>query len=86
MNTYETLKRALEERIPLTAELLLLSGEHRKRETVIVAALNLVTVTFFEAGKGFRSAPLSLVQRVSLEPEQKPIADALYSILDAKAL
>ncbi len=70
MNAYTKLQKALTEDVPVIAQVILYNGEHRIRVGP-VANLTHTHVTFYDVGKGFRTAPMQLVGQVKLNYAEK---------------
>jgi hypothetical protein len=66
VNIGELLQQAILDEVPVIASVTLKDGQQRQR-IGIVANLTETHVTIFDAGKGFRSTTLQLVQEVALD-------------------
>jgi hypothetical protein len=81
MTIAELFKKALLDEVPVIASVTLKDGANRTR-IGIVANLTETHVTIFDAGKGFRSTPLELVQAVALDHEApRSIYQAAFELM-----
>lgn len=87
MTAYETLQTAIKNDIPVVAEVKLYNGEQRLRVGP-VANLTHTHVTFYDIGKGFRTAPIQLVGRIKLDHASKarfqPIFDKMKEVREGQ--
>lgn len=83
MTNTEMLKQALDNELPIAALVQLANGAERVR-VGIVAALNDTHVTFWDMGKGYRTAPLRLVKKVQAAMlEEETVSSLLQEMRNA---
>lgn len=74
---HQILKQAIEQELPVMAQVKLLDGQERIRVGP-VANLTNTHVTIYDLGKGFRTTPLGLVHRVQIQQPKTSVMGTLF--------